>query len=156
MIKIRSSLSEKDKQVVNSILCDLFDSYSDFYLTKSNLRLPVKENSDLLFKLLSKGDKIVFNEEGLAIIIGYAEKSPRKYVKFLAKDEKTIDLLVKNINWNILEELYCKLKKTNPIKDILLRNRWKFAGDRGKEVLLYREKIELIKRENRHAYQSKD
>jgi len=151
MTLLKSTLSEKDKKQISSILNELVDIYSDFYLTKNNLRYYIKENLDLLYKLLRNGDKIIFNRTGMAIIIGYAEKSPRKYMKLLAKDDKVADKLVKNINWNITEELYCKIKKTNPLKNILLKNRWNFVGDRGKEILLKREAIELKTGENKHA-----
>ena len=151
MIKLKSTLSKEDKKQIFTILDELVDIYSDFYLTKNNLRYYIKENLDLLYKLLRNGDKIIFNRTGMAIIIGYAEKSPRKYMKLLAKDDKVADKLVKNINWNITEELYCKIKKTNPLKNILLKNRWNFVGDRGKEILLKREAIELKTGENKHA-----
>ena len=151
MIKLKSTLSEKEKKQVFSILEELSDYYSDFYITRNNIRLYIKENIEILYKLLSKGDKIIFDEGGLAIISGWSDKSPRKYLKLLAKDDIITDKLIKNINWNISEELYCKIKKTNPLKNILLRNKWKFAGDRGKELLLKRETIEFVKRENRYA-----
>ncbi len=158
MIEIKQNLSEKDKLKIKILLGEIVDTYGDFYITKSNLRLYIKENPEVLYKLLSKGDKILFDEEGegLAVIIGYAEKSPRKYLKLLAKNEKIADKIIKNVNWNVLEELYCKIKKTNPIKNILLKNRWKFAGDRGKEVLLKREKIESPKKENKYAFKSEN
>ena len=149
MIQLKSTLSEKDKKQIFSILDELVDIYSDFYLTKNNLRYYIKENSDLLFKLLHSGDKILFDEDGIVVVTGWSDQSPRKYLKLIAKNDKEADRLIKNINWNISEELYCKIKKTNPLKNILLRNKWKFAGDRGKEVLLKREQIEL--KENQHA-----
>ena len=151
MTLLKSTLSEKDKKQISSILNELIDIYSDFYLTKNNLRYYIKENLDLLFKSLHNGDKIIFNKEGIVVVIGWSDKSSRKYLKLLAKNEKEADRLIKNINWNISEELYCKIKKTNPLKNILLRNRWKFIGDRGKEILLKREIIELKNRENKYA-----
>lgn len=151
MIKIKSTLSEEDKKQVFSILDELVDIYSDFYITRNNIRLYIKENIDILYKSLHNGDKIIFNEEGMAIVTGWSDKSPRKYLKLIAKDDIIADRLIKNINWNISEELHCKIKKTNPLKNILLRNKWKFAGDRGKEILLKREQIELVKREKEYA-----
>lgn len=151
MIQIKSTLSEKDKQKIFGILDDLTDFYSDFYLTRNNIRLYIKENIEILYKLLNNGDKVLFDEGGIAVIIGYAEKSNRYYIKLLAKDEKIADKFIKNINWNVSEELYCKIKKTNPLKNILLRNRWKFVGDRGKECLLKREVLELTKKEKRYV-----
>jgi len=151
VIQIKSTLSEKDKKQVFSILEELSDYYSDFYITRNNIRLYIKENIEILYKLLSNGDKVLFDEGGIAIIIGYSEKSPRKYVKILTKDEKMADKIIKNINWTFSEELYCKIKENNPLKNILLKNRWKYFGNRGKEILLKRETLELVKKENRYA-----
>lgn len=158
MIQIKSKLSKKDEKIVNSILGDIYDVYGDFYITKSNTRIYLKENIEILYKCLHKGDKIIFDDEGIAIVVGWSDKSPRKYLKLLSKNDQTTDKLIKNINWNISEELFCKIKKTNPLKNILLRNNWKFFADRGKEILLKRETIKLVKRENNygHAQQSQD
>jgi len=151
VIKIKNTLSKKDKKQIFNILNELTDLYRDFYITRNNLRYYIKENISLLYKLLTQGDKIIFDENSIAIITGWSDKSPRKYLKLLAKDEKIADKLVKNINWNISEELYCKIKKKNPLRTILLKNKWKFAGDRGKELLLKRETVEIIKREKKNA-----
>lgn len=140
MISIKSTLSQKDKKIIETVLYDLVDLYSDFYLTKDNLRLAIKENMYLLYNLLSKGDKIIFDEKGIAVIIGFAEKSPRKYLKILAKDNKTFDRLIKNVDWNLPYDIYAKVKKNNPLKEILLKNKFKFRGNRGQEILLYKEK----------------
>ena len=158
MIQLKSTLSKKDKKQVSSILDELVDIYSDFYLTKKNLRYYIKENLDLLFKSLHNGDKIIFDEGGVAFVTGWSDNSPRKYLKLISKNEKIANKLIKNINWNITEKLYCKIKKRNPLKKILLKNQWKFAGDRGKEILLKREPIKIKKRENKndHAHNSQD
>ena len=158
MIQIKSKLSKKDEKIVNSIMGEIYDVYGDFYITKSNTRIYLKENIEILYKCLHKGDKIIFADEGIAIIVGWSDKSPRKYLKLLSKNDQITDKLIKNINWNISEELFCKIKKTNPLKNILLRNNWKFFADRGKEILLKRETIELVKRENNygHAQHSQD
>jgi len=150
VLKIKSTLSEKDKKEVFNILNEVIDIYSDFYLTKNNLRYYIKENIEILYKSLHDGDKTIFIDGGIAVILGWSDKSPRKYLKLLAKDNKIADRLIKNINWNITEELYCKIKKNNPLKNILLQNKWKFAGDRGKEILLKREEIELKERGNKY------
>jgi len=146
VIKIKSRLSSKDEKKVKILLKELVDFYGDFYITRNNIRYYIRENIELLFVCLKKGDKILFNDNGLVVVIGYAEKSNRYYIKLLAKDEKIADRLIKNINWNVSEELYCKIKENNPIKKVLLRNRWKYAGSRGKECLLKREAIELPKK----------
>jgi hypothetical protein len=144
MLKVKSTLSIKDKKVVENILAELTDIFGDFYITKNNMRLYIKENKSLLFECLRKGDKIVFDEDGqgLAIITGWSDKAPRKYIKILSKDLKITDKLLKIIDWNIPEDVYIKIKKNNPIKPILLKNKYKFIGDRGKEILFMKEGVE--------------
>lgn len=141
MIYIKSALSEKDRKIIKGIIYDIPDIYGDCYITQENLRLSLRENSHLLFNLLSKGDKIVFDEkgQGLAFIQGFAEKSDRKYLKLLIKNLNIADKLIKNIDWNISSNIYIKIKKNNPVKSVLLRNKFKFKGNRGSEILLYKE-----------------
>lgn len=143
MILIKSQLSKKDKKIVESILSELVDIYGDFYITQNNLRLPIRENLNLLYKLLREGDKIIFEEDGesIAVILGYAEKSSRKYLRILSKNNKTLDKLLKGIDWNITDDIYCKIKKKNYTKEILLKNKYKFIGNRGSEVLLVKQGV---------------
>ena len=145
MIKIKSTLSKKDKKQIFSILEELSDVFGDFYLTRNNIRLYIKENIEILYKLLSQGDKIVFNENGMAVVIGYAEKSPRKYLKLLVRDNIVADRLLKNLDWNIPDDIFIKIKKTNPLKEVLLKNKYKFIGDRGREILLMKKGVKYVK-----------
>jgi len=144
-MKIKSTLSAKDKKQIFSILGELSDYYSDFYITRNNIRLYIKENLELLFKLLGEGDKILFDDGGLIVITGYSDKSPRKYVKLLAKDESIADKLLKNLDWNLSEDVFIKIKKNNPLKQVLLKNKYKFIGDRGKEILLMKKGVKYVK-----------
>lgn len=143
MINICNTLSKKYKQIVEGYLNLLTDIYSDFYLTDNNIRLAIRENKEILYKLLRKGDVIVFDDEdeGLAIIIGFAEKRNRKYLKILTKNKKIANKLIRNALWNIESDLYVKIKKINPLKEILMKCGFVFKGSRGKEVLLYRKYI---------------
>jgi len=135
-------ISKKEKIEIESILNELTDIYGDFYITKNNLRLFIKENKDLLFNAIEKVDKLVYAEDkGIILIIGFSEKVSRKYIKILAKDEESADHLLKVVNWNVEEDLWAKVKKNNPIRRVLQRNNYKFAGDRGAEILLNKENI---------------
>jgi len=134
--------SKKDRKIIENILNECNDPYGDSYVTKNNLRLFLRENSNLLFEGLSKGDKLVYEEnEGFIFIDGYSDKVPRKYLKILTKDEKITNKLLKSLQWYIQDDLYVKVKKNNPVKRILERNGFRFAGDRGKEILLSRKYI---------------
>lgn len=135
-------LSEKNRIVVENILNSLTDSFSDFYITQNNLRLFLKENQDILFDSLEKGNKLFWDStRGIIFVTGYHDKSPRKYVKILAKDEKSAEDLIKVLFWHTKENLYAKLKKNNPIRRVLQKNQFKFAGDRGREILLMKRYI---------------
>ena len=138
MITFKSVLSDKEKKHIVSLLCELTDFYGDFYITRNNLRLFIKENRNVLFECLKKGDKIVFNETGMAVICGFSDKANRKYAKFLTKKPEDIGRFLKVIGWNLDCDLYVKVKKNNPQRTVLEDNYFKFAGDRGKEILLVR------------------
>ena len=140
MITFKQQLTKKKAKEIFSLLQSLEDIYSDFYLTKNNLRLYIKENFKVLLDNLQKGDFIVYCDEGVAILVGFAEKQERKYIKFLVKNSKVADKLLKFIGWHFNIDLYCKLKWKNDLKKALLRNGFVFKAGRGHEVLLVRPK----------------
>ena len=154
MIQFKSGLGKKEASTIQSIIVDLVDTYRDFYITKNNLRLFIQDNFDVLLDCLKKGDKIAFDSFGVAIVTGYSDNSPRKYLKILTKDLKDVDQLLKIVYWNVKEDLFCKVKNTNPLKDILLKGGFTFIGGRGKEVLLMHKAIE--QRESTYKNFSKD
>lgn len=134
------TLNKKEKQYVNTIISDIVDVWGDFYITKDRLRLFIKENIHLLWKILIKGDKIIFGNEGLILITGFSDNSDRKYIKILSNNEEDTDRLLKILNWNVKDiPLYTKVKKESHVLKSLQKNGFKFKGDRGKEILLYRE-----------------
>jgi len=131
-------LSKKNRAIIENLLNSLTDDYSDFYMTHQNLRLFLKENQELLFDSLEKGNKIIWDStRGLAFITGYHDKiSPRKYVKILAMSEEKAEQLLKVVYWHVEENLYAKVKKDSPIRRALQKCGFRFCGDRGKEILL--------------------
>lgn len=139
MIYYKSTLSNKDKLKISSIVYDIEDIYNDFYLTKNNYRYFIKEHFNLLFSGLTKGDKIVYNDNGLLLVVGFSDKSPRKYIKLLSNEENAIKL-VRILYWNLNIELFAKLKYSNPLINVLYSNGFKFYRRRGKEILLKRNK----------------
>jgi hypothetical protein len=139
MIKIKSQLSRKDKEELGILINELSDNYREFYITKDRVRLFIKDNLDLFFSYLKKGDKIIFNDEGIVFITGWSDKAKRKYVRVLTNSLETADKLLKITHWNIHTDLYCKVGKTNPLIQVLEKNKFKFKGDRGSEILLYRK-----------------
>ena len=140
MVQVKGKLSKNDKQLVGIILNEVPDYYNDFYITSDNMRLLINKNPSLLFSNLNKGDKIAFDKDGIALIIGFSDKSPRKYLKVLAKNKQIAYNLAKVlVEWNNNGiELYAKLKKTNPLIEIFKELGFEFKASRGKEILLYR------------------
>lgn len=136
MIQFKSNLSKKDKLFIREIIDNVIDEYKDFYITRDNLRLFIKDNLDVFFSCLKQGDKIAFYENGIAFITGFSDKAKRKYIKVLAKDKDSASNLLKIVNWNIKIPLFVKIKKYNPIKKAFLDNNYVFKGGRGSEVLL--------------------
>jgi len=151
MIKYKiGKTSDKESRLIKDIINELTDIYGDFYVTRNNLRLFIKENLDLVFDCIEKGDKIVYDEnKGLIFITGWSDKANRKYIKILAKDDESADHLLKIVGWHTTEVLWAKVKKNNPIRRILQKNGFRFAGDRGKEILMCRNNIYTTKIEKK-------
>lgn len=118
------------------------DKNEDFYITKNNNRLMIKDLS--LLKKLIKNQKIFgFYNKGLeGILLIYYEKGFRPYIKILTNNRNVVWGLCRFFSWNFFDETYAKIKIENPI----LRNLQKIGfiekGKRGKEILLYRPKQE--------------
>jgi len=140
MIKFATQISKKEKVILEGILQEFVDDFRDFYITKQNLRLFIKDNSHLLFEALKGGDKLVFSsQDGLAFVTGWSDKAERKYLKILAKDLESANKLLKVLMWHLKTDLYVKIKKNNPLISVLQKNNFVFKGNRGKEILLLRK-----------------
>lgn len=158
MFIVKSQLTKREESELSFLIGELPDLYKEFYLTKNYLRLYIKDNLEVLFDLLKRGDKIIFDKEktAIAIIIGFADKKikifdintkqeklvdSRKFVKILSKDETGADRILKIVNWHFSNiDLFTKLKKENPIIKVFYDNGYKFNAGRGFELLLKREK----------------
>lgn len=138
LVKFKTQLSQKEEKEVNATLQELTDVFGDFYITQNNLRLFIKENVDLLFDNLKRGDKIAFDDKAVAVVVGFSDNASRKYVKVLANDRESASKVIKIILWNVKIDLYAKVKKNNPLVSVLKQHGFIFAGGRGKEILLKR------------------
>jgi len=136
-----NGLSKKEETIIFGMLQELREPYCDFYLTQNNIRLFINDNAKIFFSCLKLGDKLAYNEKGLAAVIGYSDKAPRKYLKILVNNLDDVDGLIKTLYWHVKTDLFCKLKNNNPLKDKLLRCGFSFVGGRGKEVLLVHKYI---------------
>lgn len=137
-MKILTKLTQEQKEEVTKIVNKIPDYIGDFYLTSNNLRLYVRENLEILFELLEKGDKIVYCNEGIGIVNGYADKFKRKYVKLLTNNFKTGDEILQLIIWDSEQNLWVKLKKNNPLLEVFKNNGFLYVQNRGQEELLTR------------------
>jgi len=133
-------IGQKERLIIKCVVDENIDPYNDFYITKDRMRLYLKDNQDLLFGGLKKGDKIVYQEElGIIFVTGFSDGFDRKYIKILAKDSHSVGKLLKRMLWELKNtDLYIKIKLNNPIKEVLEKNGWKYFGARGKEILLLR------------------
>jgi len=132
-----------DKSKLRNILNGLVDIYGDAYITKNRIRYFIKENFELLFTCLEHGDKIKYNDNAIVIIIGYSDKAPRKYLKILAKTLNDTESLLQDLFREVTEDIYLKIKKNNPVMEVVKKFGFIFLGNRGREILLIRKyKIE--------------
>lgn len=157
MIKIKQNINPNEESNINSLIDNILDLYSDFYITRDNLRLMITANKDLFLECLAKGDKVIWDEEiGILFVTGFSDKAKRIYIRPLCKDLKSVNKLVQSLNKNLPHyDLWIKIKKNNPIKHILLKkcNHFKYIASRGKEVLLCRQNL-TNKKESDDAYKN--
>lgn len=140
MIQVKNTIKKKDFVEILDLV-KLPDYTRDFYITKDNIRLFIKDNLDIVLSDLKKGDYIGWNDNVLAFIVGFADKAPRKYLKIIAKNLKEADKFLKfTLAWNFPKiDLYAKMKKTNKMVKVLVKNGFKIIGNRGNEYLLCRK-----------------
>jgi hypothetical protein len=129
------------------------DKYFDGYITSDKKRIFLRKNWDLIEKIIKKQEVYgLFNSELKAILIILKDKGFRPYIKILAEDTEYASQLLKFLLWNFSEiELFCKLKKQNPLIEIYKRHGFLSIGDRGSELLLCKKAIKTIR-----EIQSKD
>ena len=116
----------------------------DFYITKNNERLIIKDYITLNLFLKECFHIYIDKDEEINGVIalwkGKAGNIIRNYVKINAKDKKTADRLVDILVANHNVDLYIKIKKSSEFVEVLKRRSFKFLGDRGSQLLLFRKK----------------
>jgi hypothetical protein len=129
---------------INDVLTtDLRDNDNIFYITKDRDRLFLKDIKVLRYyeKLLRRGERCYkYENKGIVITYGLADKSDRKYLKFLYADAQALrKLLIGFFYEEGWRHWYIKIRKNSAAYKILLGIGFRFAGDRGAEVLLCRQ-----------------
>jgi len=146
MKKFKSRLTKQEKEIITEMVQEIPDYFSEFFVTKNNLRLFLKENISLLFEGLKNTNKIAYEDnKGIILVTGFDDDSSRKYIKFLVKDDKSANDLLQVLNWNLTCDLWCKIKTRNPLIEVLKANGFIFFAFRGKEILLVRKCIKKEK-----------
>jgi len=157
MIKRFNIRNSKNYSELLDFIIEMKDS--DFYLTENNDRIYIGElihlkklfkNSMSVFYLKRDGDYVSF----VLIWKSFGGDKKRNYVKLLARDVKAATDLMRGFLWHVDIELYAKLNKKHPFLSVFKRNRFKFVGGRGRQILLYRDKP--IKREKESQIRIKE
>ena len=132
-------MNKTEKDELKRILKDIPDIYTDFYITKNNLRLSIKENINIVLSDVTKGDLMFYTENAVALICGIADKFSRKYLKVLSKSKEDLELLLNIVYKEYDGDLYAKLKKDNEMITVFLDNQFDVFKNRGKEILLFKK-----------------
>jgi len=142
MINFKNNYNKNEKLEIQGILAELNDPYKDFYLNIDNKRIFVKENTNEIFKLVKKGDKLMYTKDGVLIITGFNDNSSKNYLKLLGHEKQVNDLL-KCLAWNLNIDLYVRMNIRNPIVSTLFQyGFYKVENDKD-EILLRRNKREI-------------
>lgn len=147
-------LNNKHNIDVLELIYKIGDKYKDFYITVNKERKYNFTFSDVNYLLNRYNCYGLFDNELKGILIIYKEKGFRSYLKILADNNVIVDKLIKYLMWHNKEELFVKLKKLNPIVNVLRKYRFSFLGDRGSEVLLNYKPEKVIKKEENHDTKS--
>jgi len=141
-------LNKTNIQDIYEFVSKVKDKEEDFYITENKQRKFLKENFKLIEKILKYQEVYgkIEKDNIKAIFIIYKEKGFRPYLKILGETtEDSLDL-IKFIKWNFSElEVYCKLKKYNPLTQKLQREGFFPIGSRGKEILLIKKSYKTNK-----------
>jgi hypothetical protein len=123
------------------------DKYQDCYVTIDKQRIFLNRKWDLIEKVIKKQNVYgLFNSELKAILIVVQDKGFRPYIKILSEDNKHARQILKFLLWNFQNvELFCKLKKQNPLVEICKRHGFLSIGDRGSELLLCKKAIKPLR-----------
>ena len=139
-------LNKKNKLDIYDFLSNINDKFEDFYFTENKERKFLKNNWYLIDKILEKQEVYgLFNNGLKGLLIILHEKGYRPYTKLLTENSKyTIDFL-KFLKWNFFEkDLYFKLKKDNPLSQMIIKTGFIKIGDRGKELLFFKKGLKQL------------
>ena len=116
----------------------------DFYLTKDNSRLYIRDIKSLKMLLRESIDAYIQKEKGniTGLILLWRSSGGGKsrfFVKLVANDSKVSRDLLTVLLWNTAMELYVKIRKDSKFLQVFKSKGFKFKGGRGVQILLYRK-----------------
>jgi len=147
-------LGLKNKIDIYEAVTRIRDTFEEFYITDKKERKYLRDLK-LIEQLLRQQEIYALAQKEIkGLLLIYRQKGFRHYAKILAEDNTSARALIKFLIWNFSNsDIYIKIKKINPLVKYLLAENpftkkaiFKFAGDRGKEILLYRKKEIKINR----------
>ena len=155
---IRPIISKDSKNFI--YFCQNRDPFSDFYITKNNKRLyltDLKIAKQVFNECLKRGNKAFIKEESglikaILLIVGYCDKSERKYIKVLSKNKQDFQDLFSYLQWQDLKNLFIKSRNNNKnfVKYDEKINRYKpsyILRKSGFSIIAVRDREILLKRE---------
>jgi len=142
MYHIKQGITKKEKKLIDRILSDVPDLFGDFYVMQDSIRVPLRDNREVFYRYVKNGDQVVYDDEGkgLALITGRADKTKRRYIKILTRDNHVVNKIMKIISWNIFQtDLYIQVKKNSKFMNTLQHNNFYLHKDIGNELILIRK-----------------
>jgi hypothetical protein len=90
-----------------------------------------------------------YEDKGFLITYGLHDKSPRKYIKILAKDNDSVKKLLRSFLYEFGDkEFFIKVKRSNPVGRVAQGLGFVFLGGRGTEILLMRKAEKIFRNPN--------
>jgi len=120
---------------------------SDFYYTEKNIRKFVSQEKDLKIFLRMLNNIFVYSQsqEIKGVISTWCSDYSgvrRIFVKIDALDAYVAEKMLTCLLWNTKIDLYFKVKKKySKIIDVFKSKGFRFCGDRGREILLFKKYI---------------
>ncbi len=116
----------------------------NFYYTKNNTRVPIKNKEDVRDFLKDCSYVAVSDDKDMdgVLAIWKAEGNGvnRNFLKLLTDDAGIAEKLLSFLFWNRNEELFIKIARNSSLVRVLRDKKFVFLKNRGKEILLYRGK----------------
>jgi hypothetical protein len=139
-------LKQKNELDLQDFFQTTEDRFQSCFITEDKERKFFRNNISLIKKVLKYQEVYGLFDNGLqGVLLIYRSKGFRPYLKVLTKNDKYIISLLKYFKWNFMDkQVFCKLKKNNPLCDKLSKCGFLKLGDRGSEFLFEKKAIKNL------------